>query len=284
LLCPNNMLYRADGLLCDPSQSAEQCASCLRRYDFWFDVPHRRSTLARLVSNVRLFIAPSQNLIDLHVAAGYDRHRFRHVPNGIRVALDQPLVDYRVWGCVCDRGRFHTLLFAGAVVSIKGVQVLIDALPSLSRHIDRFRLIVAGVGEEYLLAELRRHEPAVQLLGRVPFQQMRALYAAADLTVTPSLWFENAPMTIAESLLAGTPALASAIGGIPEFIEDGVTGYLFPPGDAGGLVERAVQHLARPASERRAMRRQCVEYARRHLALDVYLDRLDSVYAEVVGG
>jgi glycosyltransferase involved in cell wall biosynthesis len=284
LLCPNNMLYRGNGLLCDPAGQASGCGQCFRRYDYWADIPQRRRVFAHLVRNVRLFVSPSQKLADLHVAAGYDRDRFRVVPNAIEPASFEPPSDPRVRAVIRERGLHRTLLFAGALVEIKGVPTLIEAVPLLARYVDRFRLIVAGEGEEQLAEALRQvGQSSVKLLGRVPFQEMRALYAAADLTVLPSTCYENSPMVIYESLLAGTPVLGSDIGGIPELIEDGVTGYTFPPGDAVALTAEVVQHLSRSALERRRMRRRCAEQARAELTLDRHLDRLQRVYAEAMG-
>lgn len=283
LLCPNNMLYRADGSLCPAATPPQSCRHCFSRYDFWADIPYRRAVFARLVRSVRLFISPSQHLIDLHAAAGYDRGRFRLVRNGLRPGAPTESTDPRVQACARHGGGDHKLLFAGAVAEVKGIEVLVQALHILSRYLDRLWVIVAGDGDERLMALLRRQDSAVlTTLGRVHFQEMRTLYAIADLTVVPSLWYENSPMTIAESMLAGTPAVASAIGGIPELIREGQTGYLFERGDAAGLAAQVLAHLALPAVERRAMRRQCVEYARTHLTLDLHLDALQAVYEEVL--
>ena len=284
LLCPNNMLYKGDGTVCDPAQEARACGQCFRRYDFWADLPWRRQVFARLVEHVRLFVSPSRRLVDLHVAAGYDRARFRIVPYGIypgafRLPSDPMLREY-----VRERGLYRTLLFAGAVVESKGLQTLIDALPLLIRYVERLRLLVAGWGDERFLSILRRVDPlAVKVLGRVPFQEMRALYAAADLTLVPSLWYDNSPMVIYESLLAGTPVLGADIGGIPELIEIEQTGDLFPPGDAMALVEAVIRHLGRSAPKRRAMRHRCVEYVYEQLTMDHHLDRLQRVYREALG-
>ena len=283
LLCPNNMLYRGDGSLCDPVQGSGYCKQCYRRYDYWARVPRRRQVLARLVRNVRIFISPSRKLVDLHVAAGYDRQRFRVVPYGVDPALSRSLSSAVLQEYMSQRGRFRTLLFAGAIVETKGVRTLVEALPRLIKYVDRLRLLVAGWGNPRLLGDLERFNPTVvSLLGRVPFEEMRALYAAADLTVVPSVWYDNSPMVIYESLLAGTPVVGSEIGGIPELIQPGRTGYLFPAGDARALTERVIQHFGLSAPERRAMRRQCARWARSDLSMDLHLDRLQAVYDEVL--
>jgi glycosyltransferase involved in cell wall biosynthesis len=185
---------------------------------------------------------------------------------------------------VRESPQYNTLLFAGAVVESKGIRTLIEAIPLLAKYIDPLRLIVAGTGEQRFMRTLRSFSPStVKLLGRVPFWEMRTLYSMADLTVVPSIWYENSPMVIYESLLAGTPALGSAIGGIPELIDEGATGYLFPPGDAVALAEEAIQHFARPAYERRRMRQHCAEHAQAHMTLDRHIERLLQVYEEVLG-
>jgi glycosyltransferase involved in cell wall biosynthesis len=88
-------------------------------------------------------------------------------------------------------------------------------------------------------------------------------------------------MVVYESLLAGTPVLGADIGGIPELVQDGETGYLHAPGDATAFAERVILHFSRSALQRRKMRRRCLEYAHTHLTIDRHIDALQQVYAEV---
>jgi glycosyltransferase involved in cell wall biosynthesis len=283
LLCPNNMLYRRDGTLCDPAAHSGACGRCFRRYDYWAGLPGRRRLFARLVDSVRLFISPSQKLVDLHVAAGYDRSRFRVVRYGIGHSLVQEPSNPLLRETVRQHGLYHTLLFAGAVVETKGIQTIIDALPSLLRYVDRCRLVVAGSGDERFLAALKRFDPTqVRLLGRMPFREMRALYATADLTLAPSVWYDNSPMVILESLLVGTPVLGSAIGGIPELIQEGQTGYVIAPGDAPALIESVVRHFGLSAPERRAMRRRCACYVQDQATLEQHTAQTRQLYGEAL--
>lgn len=283
LLCPNNTLYRNGGGVCDPGERDTTCRQCFRLYDFWGSIPRRRQIFARAVERVRAFISPSQNLVDLHVAAKYDRGRFRVVPYGIQPALFQIPSDPLARQIAQECGLARTLLFSGFVSETKGIQTLIEALPHLVRRLDNVRLVIAGTGDPRFLKALQNLDPAhVVLLGRLPFNEMRSLYATADLTVVPSVWFDNSPMVIYESLLVGTPVLGSRIGGIPELIQDGETGYLFPAGDAVALADQVIRHFGRPAKARRSMRRQCASYANTHFTLDRHIDRLLPVYDEAL--
>lgn len=87
MLCPNNMLLKDVGKLCDPETAPSWCRNCYRRYDFWGNVPFRREIIRWFVRDVRCFISPSQCLVDLHGQAGYPVERFRVLKSGIELGL-----------------------------------------------------------------------------------------------------------------------------------------------------------------------------------------------------
>jgi len=97
------------------------------------------------------------------------------------------------------------------------------------------------------LALFGRHgetRPGEHYLGNLSSdEEMVAAYRAADLYVHPSR-MENAPCTIQESLACGTPVVAFAVGGIPEMVEPGRTGFLAPRMDAESLGKELVTALA----------------------------------------
>jgi glycosyltransferase involved in cell wall biosynthesis len=69
---------------------------------------------------------------------------------------------------------------------------------------------------------------------------------AAAAAVLPALWWENCPMAVLEAAAQGVPVVASAVGGIPELVEDGVTGLLVPPGDVDALTGALTRLVERP--------------------------------------
>jgi len=284
LLCPNNMLFRGNGILCDPAMARPSCSKCYRRYDFWGNIPFRRQIYAWLTRDVRRFISPSQCLVELHVAAGYSRERFGVLRYGLGPGFSDGEPPTLIPKWLSEDGEANVMLFAGQVVEVKGTQVLAKALPLLERYVERLRLWVAGAGDETCMNELRRFVPtSVRLVGKLQFYELKALYAAAGLTIVPSIWYDNSPMVIYESFLAGTPVLGANIGGIPELIQEGDTGYLFIPGDAVDLAEKAILHFARPASERQAMRQACIRWAKENFNLERHVDGLLEIYHEVLG-
>ncbi len=136
------------------------------------------------------------------------------------------------------------LLVAGALEERKGHMVLLSAMDRLP---ERIRLDIAGEGplrgelEEALASG--KYGGRVSLLGRV--EDMAGLIARSDILVVPSL-IEATPYVILEAMAAGRPVVASAIFGIPEQVEDGVTGILTKPGDVDSLAEAVLRVSEEP--------------------------------------
>ncbi|HYC76671.1 MAG TPA: glycosyltransferase, partial [Planctomycetota bacterium] len=201
---------------------------------------------------VDLFMAPSAFLRDRFVQSGM-------------VPADRVLR----WPYGHDHGRFAAaertpseLLrvgYLGTISSYKGVGVLVDALERLADAPVEGRLHGAlEIFPDYT-AELRRRiaNPRTRLLGRFDNRRVGELLAGIDVLVVPSLWWENAPLTISEAFLAGVPVVASNLGGMAEMVRDGENGFLFPAGDAAALADvlrrlacdRALLAKVRPAPE-----------------------------------
>jgi glycosyltransferase involved in cell wall biosynthesis len=276
------MLYRQDGSFCDPAQTSKTCNQCFRRYTFWGNIPYRRAVFAALTSNVKAFISPSQALIDLHIKAGYAPNRFRLIPYGIPAEVTSSPYHVGVRKFVASSHNYHNLVFAGGGVEIKGAHVLIQAIPLMMRHIENLRIAIAGGGERKYLSQFHQYGPTIHRLGPVPFNEMRTLFAAADLTLVPSVWFENSPVVIYENFHVGTPVVGSAFGGIPELIHERETGYLCSVGDPVTLAEKVILHFARSAQERRQMRHHCVETVRTDFSMNRHIEGTLRHYHEIL--
>jgi glycosyltransferase involved in cell wall biosynthesis len=173
-----------------------------------------------------------------------------------------------------DVGGF-VLVTVAYLIAAKGIDVTVRALAGLPEAV---RLWVVGDGPEE--DALRRLAEALGVADRVRFLGLQAhvqpYLQAADAFVCPSLWAEAAGLVNLEAQACGLPVLASDIGGIPEYVADGRTGLLFPPGDAdalAGQVRRLLDPALRDALGRQA-RAVAVERfsvaARLHAYLDLY--------------
>jgi len=200
--------------------------------------------------------------------------KVRVIPNGVLLPPGYP---NRLPGSVGDRA---TILFVGRLEYVKGVDVLLRALAALPPSVT---LWLAGAGAQR--AQLEQLADTLGISDRVKFLGFRTdvqqLMIEADCLVLPSRW-EGLPMVVLEAMAGGTPVVASAVGGIPEVIEDGVTGWLVPPEDPASLAQALITALG--DSDRR--RRIC-DAARARVAasysIDVMAQRTLALYAEVLG-
>lgn len=134
----------------------------------------------------------------------------------------------------------------------KGVGVLLDALKILKGRGAAPECRVVGIGPELerYRAFAAEHVLPVRFLGLR--DDVPSILRDAMVVVVPSLWAEACGNAALEGQAAGLPVIASAIGGLPEVIEPGVTGLLFPPGDASALAD-AIAELIDDPDRRRAM-------------------------------
>jgi glycosyltransferase involved in cell wall biosynthesis len=178
------------------------------------------------------------------------------------------------------------VLFVGRLASNKGLLTLADAFASLARDHADATLVVAGAdgGQraplEARLAALglaRR----VRVLGHVDEDDLLAdAYREARLTVLPSE-YEAFGLVLLESLAQGTPVVASRVGGIPEFIEDGRAGLLCPPGDAAAFAT-AIRRLWEDVPFGRSLGAYGRDHVVPRYTWERLVDRLEQVYAEVL--
>lgn len=118
------------------------------------------------------------------------------------------------------------ILYFGRFSKEKGIETLIRA--------KNINFICAGSGP---LEEQVNAAPNLTNVGFKTGAELEQLIREAKLSVFPSVCYENCPFSVMESIMYGTPVVASAIGGIPELVDDGKTGFLFEAGNAEKMIE-----------------------------------------------
>ncbi len=198
----------------------------------------------------------------------------------VRQVLGAPAIS--VLGGAVDHAHFFlpsevsapagSLTYVGRLVTEKGLWPLIHAVESLDAGV---RLTIVGEGplrpelEAYLAGSASRER--IRLTGYVPPSRLRALLVESTLVVVPSVWEEPLGLVVLEAMACGVPVVASAVGGIPEMLRDGVDGVLVPPGDArllGAAIARLFADEALLAELRRNVREKPIP-TYRDLALRV---------------
>lgn len=165
------------------------------------------------------------------------------------------------------------LLYVGALGRHKGVHVLLEAHALLGNDAPPLLLIGTGTWPEPL-------PPGVTIAREVPHPVVMAAYAASSVTVVPSVCAEAFGQVATEAMSVGVPVVASRTGGLQDIVEDGVTGVLVPPGDAGALAGALRRLLSDPTERSRLGAASRAAVSRYGEAL--ILPRIEQVYTEAV--
>jgi glycosyltransferase involved in cell wall biosynthesis len=164
---------------------------------------------------------------------------WERVPNGVDAARFRPGAGGEDLRRRLGLGPGPVVLYAGTFRLRKGLHHLMVAFERIIRDSPRARLLVVGGGRGYepslrSLARDLRIDRHLVMAGIVENRDLPPYYDAADCVAIPSL-FEGMPMVVLEAMASARPVVASRVGGIPEVIQDGVTGRLVPPGDPDTL-------------------------------------------------
>jgi len=261
---PGHECTRGHGVGCIPNLIARGCAHTLDPRPL--PASYRRAGLGL------------EALQSADLALAYSSSVERHLAhNGIerrRVIPLFPTVDARPGSGEPGRRR---VLFAGRVVASKGLAVLIRA----ARDVDG-EFVVCGDG--WQLEAMRRLarrlgvEARIRFTGWLSAEALATELADASVVALPSLWPEPFGLVGIEALAAGRPVVASATGGVADWLQDGLSGLCVAPGDARALA-RALNELLGDPERRRAMGAAGREFVAEHFTAERHVAALLEAYA-----
>jgi glycosyltransferase involved in cell wall biosynthesis len=200
------------------------------------------------VNRAQTVIVPSRYLAGMVQGWGVPPKKLRVIYNAVDLLAYDSLPGREDARRELDlNGRI--ILTVARLAPWKGVDRLIAILPHVRELVPEANLVVVGDGPERTnlerLARQTGMPHAVHFVGQVPQERVVLYLRAADLFVLYS-GYEGLPHIILEAMLAGTPVVASAKGGIPEVVEDGVTGRLVSWGDDAQLRDALLKALSDP--------------------------------------
>jgi glycosyltransferase involved in cell wall biosynthesis len=232
--------------------------------------------------------ACSDDLRARAIALGAAADRIETVPYGVDTARFAPDAEVRDGvRRALGLGAGPVLFSAGRLVRKKGFEFLIDAAARLTAAYPSLTLVLAGDGDlRSDLADRAGSSGArVLLCGAQPQDEVARLAAAADVVAIPSVHDEHGnvdglPNFALEALASATPVVATRAGGLPQVIQDGVTGRLVAERDAAGLADAISGLLAQPAAAQ-AMGRAARAHVGRAFSWPAVAERLEAAYARV---
>lgn len=241
LICPNYQLLSHGQICyrCLPNKYGQCLKQRCFKNSFWksllatMEMTLHHKTLKIYRKNIDLFIAPS-NFMKRTVSAFFwpdDKIKLIYnFPDKISSSLESELGDYG--------------LYFGRISPEKGINVLLEAL-SLSKTKPKFKIVGAGPELENYQASLKALglEEQVEFLGPKYGPDLFKIIAQAKFIVLPSIWAENMPLTLLESMMAQKVVIVSQTGGLPEMIDDKENGFIFRNGDVRDLA-RVIDSLS----------------------------------------
>ncbi len=276
LVCPNYRLY--------VPRTGELCERCLRgNYSHCVRQRCMKESLAAsaLVAgtmylhkrlrifeeNVQAFLCSTHFLASQLEKGGVSKDKLRH---------QHLYIDLARYGDPEERGDYF--VYVGRVEPEKGLKTLLAA----SARVPDCKLVIVGEGESRSDLEVfaqRCGAENVSFVGYQDGEELTRLIARARFLVLPSEWYEPCGLVAWEAHALGRPVIGSRIGGIPESIDEGITGLLFEPGNISELAEKIAWLFEHPreADEMGAAGRKKVE-----AICASHYDRMLAVYEEAI--
>ena len=194
--------------------------------------------------------------------------------------------------CESHRGELHRELgltddnkligIVARLVPIKNHRLFLQVAEVVVEAVPQARFLVVGDGE--LREELEAYARDLGLDGRVLFtgwrQDLPRLYADLDVVALTSI-NEGTPVSLIEAMAAGVPVAATAVGGVPDVIVDGETGYLVKAGDVEGMAEAIIELLKNP-EKAREMGQEGREAVYPKFAAQTLIANVEGLYAELL--
>ena len=257
--------------------AAHQAPTLLTLYALPESEPSKTGVVERLFAAADWVVGPSRAVIDR------TREWFPQIiPKSSVIYNTLNLPEIEVRPLPFDRPQ---LLCLGRLVPDKGFDLVVDALASIARVIPEIRLTIAGDGIDRpgLEQQARRLnvDDRIAVAGWVAPKEVLDLINAATIVIVPSRWFEPAPVVAIQAAHMGRPVVGARTGGIPELVEDRVTGLVVDKEDSEAIA-RAVIHLLQNQGETREMGERAKVRARGVFGWQRCIDAYRALYRELV--
>lgn len=278
-LCPRITLLQPNGEICRVPEDPLDCLLCLRqdrrRYrlvsratgglsnrilrHLWGNpsmlramkqknqleaLRERREYLRRMFESADGVVSNSRFLKEMFVSRGFHPRRFFHLRQGLDT--DSGGTDREK-----DPAAHLRIGYIGQIARHKGVALLVQAFQRLQTEGPMPKLLIYGDMEKFprfarYLHHLVDKDERIEFAGTFKNDQIMQVHRGLDVLVVPSVWYENSPNVILEAFAAGTPVVASDIGGMAELVQHEVNGLLFSTGDVADLAHQLQRVLAQP--------------------------------------
>ncbi len=267
LLCPRYDCLRNGKQICEECFTDKHKVldySCMKNSRLASMIAYREAmkwNRERLEANTDIFVCPSSFMADKMKKGGFENKKLKTLCNFIDVES-------------CLRANYDKedyYCYIGRLSGEKGVHTLIESANALSY---KLKIIGGGPLEEELKQQAK---PNIEFVGFKQWDEIKELVGKARFSVIPSEWYENNPLSVIEAQCLGTPVLGARIGGIPELIEDGVTGMTFESGNVADLQQKIEQMFSSSFDYK-----QLAEQSQERYSAEKYYNEIMKIYLNEV--
>ena len=227
-----------------------------------------------IYNNVDLFISPSKFLKDKLGEMGFDK-KIVHIPNFIDMKKFGVNGNYDIDG--------NSIAYLGRLSSEKGLLTLLKAAKILNA---KSRIYLNIIGDGPVRGELEKKVTSegidnVRFHGYVKGEKLYNELRKNMVVIIPSEWYENNPISVLEAFALEKPVVGARIGGIPELVMDGETGYTFEPGNAEDLSDKIMRTLSDDAT-RIKMGQNSRRFVESELNPEKHYQKLMGIYLSII--
>lgn len=211
-------------------------------------------------------ITPSYFYKDKLIEDGISKDKIKAIHNSI---------DVNIYDIQISDGEYA--LYVGRLVKEKGIIDLVKAFNKIRNK----KLYIAGEGparseiEEYIKSN--KLEDRVLLLGHLSAPEIKEKISNCTFVVVPSIWYENCPYSILETLAIGKPIIGANIAGIPELVKDNETGLLYASGNVDELSEK-INILFKDKTLIEKLSKNAKEFAKIEFLKEKYYQEILDIY------
>jgi len=230
-----------------------------------------------IYDNVDVFIAPSIFLKNKLVEMGFKK-KIMYLPNFIDTEKF-----YRLSEKIYSKRYSNYFVYFGRLTHGKGLITLLEAAQLWLQNNNNNKIEVKIIGDGILRNELQEliqetRISNVELLGYMKGEELFEKIVNSIAVVVPSEWYENNPMAVIESFALCKPVIGAKIAGIPELVNDGVTGLTFETRNAYDLYLK-MKYMVEHPDETKKMGNNASAFVKEHLSSDRYYQNLMDIYS-----
>lgn len=236
LMCPNGKLLTSSLRMCDGKTQRNECNRfCPCIYE---KTSERYESASRILKNAKYAFSPSDFLAKM----------FEKQFDGLKVYVNNHGINYskiitneRVY----EDGDKLTFAYAGGTSYIKGLHLILRALSYLKNYDFNFKIYGVKDDDVSLMLIEKYKLKNVEICGVFDEKDVGSILSKIDLLIVPSIWYENYPLILHESLACGIPVITSNIGGMAEKIKNCINGFTFDLGDVKqlkGIIELVIDN------------------------------------------